>query len=174
LLSCLSLFEFERVGHLGTTHEIYTTLEKFHKGNDHVKTRLFETYFWEYENFVQLNREIIDTRFSRFQSIVNKMRANKAHLPYDDRERALKLLHALDQRVWEVKVLVITESLNNETLTMDVLFSKLKSTEIDHQTRAKIKNPSAPTMASVFGSRSSSNPSPILFSLSSLLSIIEE
>ena len=70
--------------------------------------------------------------FSRFLSIVNKMCANKAQLLYDAHERALKLHHALDQRVWEVKVLVIIESSNYETLTVDELFSKLKSTEIDH------------------------------------------
>jgi hypothetical protein len=34
-------------------------------------------------------------------------------------------------------------------LTVDELFSKLKSTEIDHQTQAKIENPGAPTMALV-------------------------
>jgi hypothetical protein len=50
--------------------------------------------------------------FSRFQSIVNKMRANKAQLSYDDHERAMKLLHVLDWRVWEVKVSAIIESLN--------------------------------------------------------------
>jgi hypothetical protein len=64
------------------------------------------------------------------------MRANKAQLPYSDHERALKLLHALDRRVWEVKVSAIIESPNYETLTVDELFSKLKSIEIDHQTRA--------------------------------------
>jgi hypothetical protein len=78
LFWCLSLGEFERVGHLVTTHEIWSTLEKFHKGNDHVKTRLFETYRREYKNFVQLVGEIIDTLFSWFQSIVNKMCVNKA------------------------------------------------------------------------------------------------
>jgi len=112
--------------------------------------------------------------FSRFQSIVNKMRANKAQLPYSDHERALKLLHALDRRVWEVKVSAIIESPNYETLTVDELFSKLKSTEIDHQTRAKIENPSAPTMALVSGGGSASNSSPAMFALSSLLSITEE
>jgi hypothetical protein len=30
------------------------------------------------------------------------MRANKAQQPYDDHERALKLLHLLDRRVWEI------------------------------------------------------------------------
>jgi hypothetical protein len=155
-------------------HQILSTLERFHEGNDHVKTRLFETYRREYENFTQLARETIDYMFSRFQSIVNKMRANKAQLPYSDHERALKLLHALDWRVWEVKVSAIIESPNYETLIMDELFSKLKSTEIDHQTRAKIENPGSPTMALVSGGGSASNSSPTMFALSSLLSITEE
>ena len=41
------------------------------------------------------------------------------------------MLHALDWRVWEVKVLAIIESPNYETLMVDELFSKLKSIEID-------------------------------------------
>jgi hypothetical protein len=171
LLSCLSLAEFERVRHLATAHQIWSTLERFYEGNDHIKTRLFETYRREYENFVKLARETIDMMLSHLKSIVNRMCANKAHLPYDDHERALKVVHALDQRVWEVKVLAIIESPNYETLTMDELYNKLKSTEINHQTRAKIENPSAPTMAQVYGGGSSSNPSPTMFSLSSLLTI---
>jgi hypothetical protein len=155
-------------------HQIWFTLERFHEGNDHVKIRLFETYRREYENFTQLAGETIDSMFSRFQSIVNKMRANNAQLPYSDHERALKLLHALDWRVWEVKVLAIIESPNYETLTVDELFSKLKSIEIDHQTWPKIKNPSAPTMFLVSGGGSASNSSPALFALSSLLSSTEE
>jgi len=79
--------------------------------------------------------------------------------------------------VWEVKVAAITESPNYETVTVEELFSKLKSTEIDINTRAKIENPSAPTLALVLGNGSSGsfiNPSQPLFALSSLLSIIEE
>jgi hypothetical protein len=112
------------------THQIWSTLEIFHEGNDHVKTRLFETYQREYENFVQLAGETIDTNtmFSRFQSIDNKTCANKVQLPYDDHERVLKLLHALDQRVWDVKVSLIIESANCETVTVEELFNKLKST----------------------------------------------
>jgi hypothetical protein len=52
LFSCLSLTKFERVGHLSMAHETWSTLEKFLEGNDHVKTRLFETYLREYKNFV--------------------------------------------------------------------------------------------------------------------------
>jgi len=104
IFSCLSPTEFDRVSHHTTAREIWKTLEKYHEGTSHVKTRLFETYRREYKNFVQLPGESVDSMFSRFQVIVNKMRTNKPQLPYDDRERALKLLHALDRRVWEVKV----------------------------------------------------------------------
>jgi hypothetical protein len=50
----------------------------------------------EYENFTQLAGETIESMFSIFQSIMNKICANKAQLPYSDHERALKLLHAQD------------------------------------------------------------------------------
>jgi hypothetical protein len=114
--------------------------------------------------------------FSRFQTIVNKMRANKAQLPYGDHERALKILYALDRKVWDVKVTAIIESSGYETLTVDELFSKLKSTEIDYQTQAKLKNPSAPTMTLVSsnGSSSLANPSHVSFVLSSLVYVTEE
>jgi hypothetical protein len=77
LFLCLSLAEFEQVGHLAMAHQIWSTIERFHEGNDHVKTRLFETYRQEYESFVQLAGKTIDTMFSRFQTNVNKIRANK-------------------------------------------------------------------------------------------------
>jgi hypothetical protein len=84
-------------------------------------------------------------------------------ITYDDHERELKLLHALDRRVWDVKVSATIKSPNYETLTVDELFSKIKSTEIDHQTRAKIENPSAPTMNLVSGGGSACNHSPTMF-----------
>jgi hypothetical protein len=39
-----------------------------------------------------------------------------------------------------VKILAIIESPNYKSLIMDEMFNKLKSIEIDHQTRAKIEN----------------------------------
>jgi hypothetical protein len=63
LFLCLSLAEFERAGHLATTHQIWSTLNRFHDNNDHVKTRLFEMYRLEYANFVKLARETIYSMF---------------------------------------------------------------------------------------------------------------
>jgi hypothetical protein len=73
-----------------------------------------------------------------------------------------------------VKVSAIIELPNYQTLTVDEIFGKLKSIEIDHQIWARIENPGIPIMALVSGGCSSSNPSPTMFALSSLLSITEE
>jgi hypothetical protein len=63
------------------------------------------------------------------------MHANKSQLPHGDHERVLKLLHVLDWKVWEVNIAAIIE-----------LSNKLKSTKLNLETRAKLENPSAPTM----------------------------
>jgi chemotaxis receptor (MCP) glutamine deamidase CheD len=70
--------------------------------------------------------------FQRFTVIVNNMSANVAVLPYDDHDRAIKLLHSLDRTVSSEKVEAILESEKYGTLTVDELFSKLKSSEVDH------------------------------------------
>jgi hypothetical protein len=66
------------------------------------------------------------------------MRANVDVLPYDDHDRAVKLLHSLDRTVWGGKFEAIVESENYDTLTVNELFSKLKSAEVDRGMTAKI------------------------------------
>jgi hypothetical protein len=65
LFLCLSLSKFDHVSNLEMAHEIWSTLERYHEGMSHVKTRLFESYHGEYENFMQLPRESVDSMFSR-------------------------------------------------------------------------------------------------------------
>ena len=115
----------------------------------------------EHENFTQLPRESIDTIFHRFQSIVNKVHANKpvATPAYTDHENSMKLLYALDLKVWEVKVSAIIESARYDTRIVDELYSKLKSTEVDKLSRAKIESPPPAKAFALFGG-SSSNPNP--------------
>jgi hypothetical protein len=38
--------------------------------------------------------------FQRFMVVVNNMRDNVDVLPYDDHDRAVKILHSLDHTVW--------------------------------------------------------------------------
>jgi hypothetical protein len=111
----------------------------------------------------------------RFTVIVNNVRANVVVLSYDDHDRAIKLLHSLDRTVWSEKVKAILESEKYETLTVDERVSMLKSSEVDHGVRAKIKNPSDPhSLALVSGSRTNANMSSRHFSLSCLVSIPDE
>jgi hypothetical protein len=61
---------------------------------------MYSTYRREYENFTRLPDASIDALFQRFTVVVNNMRANVDVLPYDDHDRAIKLLHSLDRTIW--------------------------------------------------------------------------
>jgi hypothetical protein len=75
----------------------------------------------------------------------------------------------------EWKVEAILESEKYETLTVDELFSKLKSFEVDRGVRAKIENPSDPhSLAVVSGLRTNATMSSRQFSLSCHVSMLDE
>jgi hypothetical protein len=54
--------------------------------------------------------------------VVNNMRANVDVLPYDDHDRAVKLLHSLDRTIWGGKFEAIVDSEKYDTLTVNELF----------------------------------------------------
>jgi hypothetical protein len=150
-------------------------LKNAHAGNAQVQAQLFATYRREYENFTHLPGESIDAMFQCFMMIVNNMRDNVVMLPYDDHDRVVKLLHSLDHTVWSGKVEAILESEKYETLMVDKLFSKLKSSEVDRGVRAKIENPTDPhSLALVSGSRTNANMFSRQFSLSCLVFMPDE
>jgi hypothetical protein len=91
--------EFARVRTKDLACRIWEQLKNAHAGNTQVQARLFATYRREYENFTHLPSESIDAMFQCFTVILNNMRANVAMLPYDDHDRAIKLLHSLDRTV---------------------------------------------------------------------------
>jgi hypothetical protein len=112
--------------------------------------------------------------FQQFTVIVNNVRANVVVLPYDEHDRAVKLLHSLDRTVWSETVEAILESKKYETLKVDELFSKIKSSKVDRGVRAKIEHPTNPhSLALVSGSRTNANMSSRNFSLSSLVSLLD-
>jgi hypothetical protein len=102
---------------------------------------MYATYQREYENFTHLPGESIDALFQRFTVVVNNMRANVDMPPHDDHDRAVKLLHSLDRTIWGGKFEAIMESEKYDTLTVNELFSKLKSTEVDRGITAKLEGP---------------------------------
>jgi hypothetical protein len=92
--------EFDR-GHIESLAcRIWSVLKEDHVGNARVQARMYATYRREYENFTHLPSESIGALFQRFMVVVNNMRANVDVLPYDDHDRAVKLLHSLDCTVW--------------------------------------------------------------------------
>jgi hypothetical protein len=73
--------------------------------------------------------------------VVNNMRANVDVLSYDDHDIAVMLLRSLDRMVWGRKFEAIVESEKYDTLTVNELFSKLKSAEVDRGMTATIEGP---------------------------------
>jgi hypothetical protein len=169
--------EFDRVHTESLACRIWTVLKESHVGNAQVQARMYATYRREYENFTHLPSESMDALFQRFTVVVNNMRANVDVLPYDDHDRAIKLLHLLDRTVWGRKFEAIVESKKYDTLTVNELFSKLKSAEVDRGMTAKIEGPTdSHSLALIGGSKgkSNANPSTRMFSLSSLMSLPDE
>jgi hypothetical protein len=138
---------------------------------------LYATYRRGYENFTHLPYESIDALFQRLTVVVNNMRANVDVLPYDDHDRAVKLLHTLDRTVWEGKVEAILESKKYTTMSVNELFSKLKSTEVDCGLTTRLESPTdSHSLALVGGkvAKSNANVSSRMYSLSSLMSLTNE
>jgi hypothetical protein len=146
-------------------------------GNTQIQARMYATYRTEYENFTHHPGESIDALFQRFTVVVNNMRANVDVLPYEDHDRDVKLLHSLDPTVWGGKFEAIVESEKYDTLTVNELFSKLKSAEVDRGMTAKIEGPTDSHSLTLVGGtkgKSNANPSTRMFSLSSLMSLPDE
>jgi hypothetical protein len=96
--------------------------------------------------------------------VVNNMRANVDVLPYDDHDRAVKLLHSLDRTVWGGKFEAIVELDKYDTLSVKELFSKLKSAEVDRGMTAKIEGSTdSHSVALIGGSKGKSNALLVLF-----------
>jgi hypothetical protein len=157
--------EFDRVHTEHLACRIWSVLKEAHVWNTQVQARMYATYQREYVNFTHLPGESIDALFQRFTVVVNNTRANVDVLPYDDHDRAVKLLHSLDRTVWGGKFEAIVESEKYDTLTMNELFSKLKSAEVDRGMTTKIEGSKG---------KSNANPSTRMFSLSSLMSLPDE
>jgi hypothetical protein len=135
---------------------------------------MYATYRREYENFTHLPGESIDALFQRFTVVVNNMRANVDVLQYDDHDTTVKLLHSLDHTIWGGNFEAIVESEKYDTLTVNELFLKLKSTEVDRGMTAKLEGPTDSHSLTLIGGskgKANTNPSTRMFSLSSLMSM---
>jgi hypothetical protein len=165
------------VQYLGKNQSTQRCQSLITQGSDHPPVLEPHLVLREYKNFTHLSGESIDALFQRSTVVVNNMRANADVLPYDDHDRAVKLLHSLDHTIWGGKFEAIVESEKYDTLTVNELFSKLKSAEVDRGMAAKLESlTDSHSLALVGGSKgkANTNPSTRMLSLSSLMSKPDE
>jgi hypothetical protein len=83
----------------------------------------------------------------------------------------------LDRTIWGGKFEAIVESEKYDTLTVNELFSKLNSAEVDRGMKTKLEGPTDSHSLALVGGlkgKANTNPSTRMFSLSSLMSIPDE
>jgi hypothetical protein len=83
----------------------------------------------------------------------------------------------LDRTIWGGKFEAIVESEKYDTLTMNELFSKLMSAEVDRGMTSKLEGPTDSHSLSLVGGskgKANSNPSTRMFSFSSLMSMQDD
>jgi hypothetical protein len=105
-----------------------------YEGSSQIKSSHTDSYNRQYQTFSQKPGESLDDQFARFESIVSNLRSCDP-LAYSDNERAKKLLYALDDHVWGMKITALQESADFPTLDIEKLFSKLKSHELSRKGR---------------------------------------
>jgi hypothetical protein len=89
----------------------------------------------------------------------------------------MKLLHALDHTLSDGKVEAILESEKYTTLTVNEMFSKLKSAEVDHDLTARLESlTDSHSLSLISGkvAKSNANASSRMYSLSYLMSLPDE
>jgi hypothetical protein len=129
IIQGLQRSDFDRVSHLASAHEVWNALCSYHEGSNSVKEVRQDMYKKEYMRFEMKTGESLDEFFARFNKILSNLRA--LGVTYTDAEASRQLLSALDMSIWEMKVTSIRESTIMSTLTLDILYSKLKTHELD-------------------------------------------
>ncbi|XP_052162379.1 uncharacterized protein LOC127779604 [Oryza glaberrima] len=133
LLSEISRSDYDRVSHLQTAHEIWIALSNFHQGTNNIKKLRRDLFKKEYIKFEMKPGEALDDYLSRFNKILSDLRFvdSSYNVNYTQYEISRYFLNGLDMSIWEMKVTSIQESVGMSTLTLDSLYTKLKTHEMN-------------------------------------------
>nr|GEV69925.1 zf-CCHC domain-containing protein/UBN2 domain-containing protein [Tanacetum cinerariifolium] len=118
--------EYGRIFMCNTAKEIGKTLLITHKGNNKVKDSKIDLLVQQYEQFVISEDETIDSAFARFNTIITSL---KAYEGYSSKNYVRKFLMALHHK-WRSKVMMIEESKDLTSLSLDELIENLKVHEM--------------------------------------------
>jgi hypothetical protein len=103
------------VSHLETAHDVWLKFCNIYEGSSEIKSSHKNTYNRQYQTFAQKPGGSLGDCFVRFQSIVSNLRSC-GPLAYSDNERDKKLLYALNDHVWGMKITALEESADFATL----------------------------------------------------------
>nr|ABA98046.1 retrotransposon protein, putative, Ty1-copia subclass [Oryza sativa Japonica Group] len=133
LLSGISYSDYDHVAHLQTAHEIWVALSNFHQGTNNIKELRRDLFKKEYIKFEMKPGEALDDYLSMFNKILSDLRSvdSSYDANYPQSEISRHFLNGLDMSIWEMKVTSIQESVNMSTLTLDSLYTKLKTHEMN-------------------------------------------
>nr|AAM74419.1 Putative retroelement [Oryza sativa Japonica Group] len=133
LLSGISRSDYDRVTHFRTAHEIWNVLSNFHQGTNNIKELRRDIFKKEYIKFEMKPGEALNDYLSRFIKILSYLRSVDFSYDtnYPQSEISRHFLNGLDMSIWEMKVTSIQKSVNMSTLTLDSLYRKLKTHEMN-------------------------------------------
>ncbi len=129
LLSGISRSDYDRVAHFRTAHEIWNALSNFHQGTNNIKELGRDIFKKEYIKFEMKPGEALDDYLSMFNKILSDLTSidSSYDANYPQSEISRHFLNGLDISIWEIKVTSIQESVDMSTLTLDSLYTKLKT-----------------------------------------------
>ncbi len=132
-MSRISRSDFDCVSHLQTAHEIWNASKKFHQGTSSIKEFCRDLFEKEYIKFEMKPGEVLDDYLSRFNKILSDLKSVDSAYDrnYAQSEVSRHFLNGLDMCIWEMKVSSIQESVDMYTLTLDSLYTKLKTHEMN-------------------------------------------
>ncbi len=133
LLSGISRSDYDRVSHLQTANEIWIALSNFHQGITNIKELRRDLLKMEYIKFEMKPGEALDDYLSRFNKILSYLRSIDCSydVNYTQSEVSRHFLNGLDMSIWEMKLTSIQEYVDRSTLTLDSLYTKLKTHEMN-------------------------------------------
>ena len=169
IIKGLERSNFDHVVHLKSACKVWKALCDYHESSSTIKEVRQDMYIKEYARFEIMPGEPLDDFFARFNKILSNLR--DVNVKFTDTKNAHQLLGALDMFIWEMKMTSIRKSTIMSTLTLDMIYSKLKTHELDVFARKNhnklITLITQPNMSNIESSSSS-------FVLSFLFSLTDE
>ncbi|GJY52044.1 zf-CCHC domain-containing protein [Tanacetum coccineum] len=119
--------EYERIFMSNKAKEIWKTFLITHQGNNQVNDNKIDLLVQQYEQYIISEDETIDGAFVRFNTIINSLKAIDEG--YSSKNYVRKFLRALHPK-WRAKVMMIEESKDLTSLSLDELIGNLKVHEM--------------------------------------------